>query len=109
MDDILVLAHSKDASKRTFLSSLLVCLGLHINFSKSELHLTWQLLFGAFGVIQVTFLSPAAEKSIEIQQLVHTLLQRHPVTVCEVISFLGKTTFLPLTCTALPVDPCHSE
>ena len=38
LDDILVLVHSKLAGKRAhlFLCSLLVCLGLHINFSKSD-------------------------------------------------------------------------
>ena len=41
-DDILVHTYSKHPGKRsqTFLCSLLVCLGLHIHFSKSELHLT---------------------------------------------------------------------
>ena len=41
-DDILVLICSKWAGKRAhfFLCSLLVCLGLHINFSKSDLHLS---------------------------------------------------------------------
>ena len=39
LDDILVLVCSKQAGKRAhlFLCSLLVCLGLHINFSKSDL------------------------------------------------------------------------
>ena len=39
LDNILVLIHSKWAGKRahSFLCSLLVCLGLHINYSKSDL------------------------------------------------------------------------
>ena len=42
LDDILVLICSKWAGKRAhlFLCSLLVCLGLHINFSKSDLSLS---------------------------------------------------------------------
>ena len=38
LDDILVLVHSKQAGKWAcfFLCSLLVCRGLHINFSKSD-------------------------------------------------------------------------
>ena len=42
LDDIFLLVHSKWAGKRahSFLCSLLVRLGLHINFSKSDLHLT---------------------------------------------------------------------
>ena len=45
LDGILVLTNSKHASKRakTFLS-LLVCLGVHINFSMSELHLVQHFL-----------------------------------------------------------------
>ena len=42
LDDTLVLVHSKWAGKRadSFLCFLLVRLGLHINFSKSDLDLT---------------------------------------------------------------------
>ena len=47
LDDILVLVCSKEAGKRVclFLSSLLVCLGLHINFSKSDLCLSQSFTF----------------------------------------------------------------
>ena len=47
LDDILVLLCSKWAGKRThlFLCSLLVCLGLHINFSKPDLHLNHTFCF----------------------------------------------------------------
>ena len=47
LDDILVLVHSKQAGQRacSFLCSLLVWLGLHINFSKSDLHLTQTFCF----------------------------------------------------------------
>ena len=47
LDDILVLVCSKWAGKRAhlFLCSLLVCLGLHINFSKSDLHLSESCTF----------------------------------------------------------------
>ena len=47
MDDILVLVCSKQAGKRAclFLCSLLVCLGLHINLSKSDLHLSQTFCF----------------------------------------------------------------
>ena len=54
LDDILVLVHSKQAGKmaRLFLFSLLVCLGLHINFSKSDLHLSQSLHFwGCVGIL----------------------------------------------------------
>ena len=42
LDDILVLVHSKQVGKsaQSFLCSLLICLGLHINFLKSDLHIT---------------------------------------------------------------------
>ena len=47
LDDILVLVHSKQAGKRScsFLFSLLVRLGLHINFSKSDLCFTQTFCF----------------------------------------------------------------
>ena len=47
LDDILVLVRSKWAGKwaHLFLCSLLVCLGLHINFSKSDLHLSQSFTF----------------------------------------------------------------
>ena len=47
LDDILVLVHSKWAGKREnlLLCSLLVCLGQHINFSKSDLHLSQSFTF----------------------------------------------------------------
>ena len=47
LDDISVLVCSKQAGKRAclFLCSLLVCLGLHINFSKSDLFLTQTFCF----------------------------------------------------------------
>ena len=47
LDDILVQVCSMLEGKRAclFLCSLLVCLGLHINFSKSDLHLTQTFCF----------------------------------------------------------------
>ena len=54
LDDILVLVCSKRAGKRAclFLCSLLVCLGLHINFSKLDLHLSQACTFwGCVGIL----------------------------------------------------------
>ena len=54
LDDILVLVRSKWAGKRAhlFLCSLLVHLGLHINFSKSDLCLSQSLPFwGCVGIL----------------------------------------------------------
>ena len=50
LDAILVLVQSRCAGKRTysFLCSLLVCLGLQINFSRSELHLNQWFCFLGF-------------------------------------------------------------
>ena len=47
LDDILVLVCSNQAGKWAclFLCSLLVCLGLHINFSKSDFHLSQSFTF----------------------------------------------------------------
>ena len=54
LDDILVLVHSKWVGKRahSFLCSLLVCLGLHINFSKLDLCLSQTFPFwGYVGIL----------------------------------------------------------
>ena len=55
LDDILVLVHSKQAGKRAclFLCSLLVCLGLHINFFNSDLHFDQTFCFfeGYVGIL----------------------------------------------------------
>ena len=50
LDDILVLVCFKQAGKgaHSFLCSLLVCLGLHINFAKSDLCLTLTFCFLGF-------------------------------------------------------------
>ena len=96
LDDILVLVHSKQAGKRacSFLCSLLVRLGLHINFSKSNLCLTQT--FGFLGLCWDTVhmsVSSLTDKLADIQQLAHSLLQSPHVTVCRVMSFLGKANF----------------
>ena len=54
LDDILVLVHSTQAGKRPrlFLCSFLVRLGLHINFSKSDLCLSQSFTFwGCVGIL----------------------------------------------------------
>ena len=39
------------------------------------------------------FVSLSSNKPLEIQQLAHALFLRQPVTICQVFSILGKTTF----------------
>ena len=68
-------------------------LGLDINLSKSELSLTQQVCFLRLFGIQWMCLSLPSHKPLQIQQLSHWLLQIQPVTVCQVVSFLGKTNF----------------
>ena len=96
LDDILVLVCSKPAGKRTcqFLFSLLVCLGLHINFSKSNLHLTQTFCFLGlcWDTICMSVSSPP-DKLADIQQLALSFLQKLHVTVCWVMSFLCKANF----------------
>ena len=96
LDDILVLVCSKWAGKRArlFLCSLLVHLGLHINFSKSDLCLSQSFTF--LGLCWDTVhmsVSLPPDKLAEIQQLALGLLQTPHVTVHKVMSFLGKATF----------------
>ena len=96
LDDILVLICSKQVGKRAclFLCSLLVHLGLHINFSKSDLHLSQS--FNILGLCLDTVhmsVSLPLDKLADIQQLALSLLQTPHVTVHKVISFLGKANF----------------
>ena len=96
LDDILVLVRSKRAGKRAclFLCSLLVCLGLHINFSKSDLRLSQSFTF--LGLCWDTVhmsVSLPPDKLADIQQLALSLLHTPHVTVHKVMSFLGKANF----------------
>ena len=96
LDDILVLVHSKQAGKRahSFLCSLLVRLGLHIKFYKSELCLTQSFCFlGLCWDTVYISVSLLPDKLADIQQIALSLLQSQHVTVCRVISFLGKANF----------------
>ena len=77
LDDILVLVCSKWVGQRAclFLCSLLVCLGLHINFSKSDLCLSQTFCF--LGLCWDTFcmsVSLPPDKLGDIQQLAPFLL-----------------------------------
>ena len=93
LDDILVPICSKWVGKRAhlFLCSLLVCLGLHINFSKSDLHLSQTFCsLGTFWDTVQLSVSLLPDKLADIQQLALSLLQTPHVTVCRVMSFLGK-------------------
>ena len=96
LDDILVLVHSKQAGKRahSFLCFLLGWLGLHINFPKSELCLmqTFCFLWLCWDTVCMSVSLPL-DKLADIQQLALSLLQNQHVTVCRVMSFLGKANF----------------
>ena len=96
LDDILVLVCSKWAGKRAylFLCSLLVRLGLHINLSKSDLHLTQTFCFLrlCWDTVHMSVSLPP-NKLADIQQLALSLLQSQYVTVYRIMSFLGKANF----------------
>ena len=96
LDDILVLVHSKQAGKRAclFFCSLLVCLSLHINFSKSNLCLSQSFTFlGLHWDTVCMSVSLPPDKLADIQQLALSLLHTPHVTVHKVMSFLGKANF----------------
>ena len=99
LDDILVLMFSKQAGKRacSFLCSLLVWLGLHINFSKSDLCLmhTFSFLGLCWDTVHISVSLPP-DNLADIQQLALSLLQKQHVTVHGVMSFLGKAMFCPM-------------
>ena len=70
----------------------LVCLRSYVSFSKSGLCHTQTFLGLCLGYGQyVTFVPP--DKPADIQQLALYLLQKHHVTVHQVVSFLGKANF----------------
>ena len=96
LDDILVLVHSSQAGKRAhfFLCSFLVCLGLHINFSKSDLHLSQTFCFlGLHWDTVHMSVSLPPDKLADIQHLALSLFWAPHVTICRVMSFLDKANF----------------
>ena len=96
LDDILVLVCSKWAGKRacSLLCSLLVHLGLHINFSKSDFQLSQTFTFlGLCWDTVCMSVSLPPDKLADIQQLALSLLQTTHITVHKVMSFLGKANF----------------
>ena len=96
LDDILVLVCSKWVGKRAclFLCSLLVCLGLHINFSKLDLLLSQSFTYlGLCWDTVCMLVSLPPDKLAGIQQLALSLLHSPHVTVRKVMSFLGKANF----------------
>ena len=106
LDDTLVLICSKWAGKRahSFLCSLLVHLGLHINFSKSDLCLSQTFTFlGLCWDTVCMSVSLPPDKLADIQQLALSLLQTPHVTVHRVMSILGKANF----CTNGHSQLCH--
>ena len=94
-----------------FLCSLLVCLGLHINLSKSDLCLTQTFCFlGLYWdpVCMSVFLPP--DKLADIQQLALSLLQTQCVTVCRVMSFLDEVKYwYQLSLPTEEIMLCYSE
>ena len=96
LDDILVLVCSKRAGKRAclFLCSLLVHLGLHINFSKFHLRLSqpFTFLVLCWDTVHMSVYLPP-DKLADNPQLALSLLHTPHLTVCKVMSFLGKANF----------------
>ena len=94
--DILVLFFSRWASKRVhlILCPFLVYLGLHINFSKSDLCLIQTFCFlGLCWDALHKSISSSPDKLAGIQQLALSLLETQPVTVHWFMSFLCKANF----------------
>ena len=100
LDDILVLICSKWAGKRAhlLLCSLLVRLGLHINFSKSDLCLSQSFTF--LGLCWDTVhmsVSLPLDKLADIQQLAFSLLHTPHVTVRKPCpSYRLRPIFVPM-------------
>ena len=82
----------------------------HFNFPKSDLCLTQSFCF--LGLCWDTVhmsVSLPPDKLADIQQLALSLLQSQHVTVCWVISFLGKANFCTNGHSQLWHLSCHSE
>ena len=95
LGDVLVLVHSKWAGRRAHLIfEFLIRLGLHINFSKSDLCLTQTFCFLGlcWDTVHMSVSLPPV-KLADIQQLALSLLQSQHVAVCQIMSFLGKANF----------------
>ena len=93
LDDILVLVGSKWGGKRAhlFLCSLLVCLGLHINFSKLDHCLSQSFPFwGCVGILSACWYLYLLISQLTISSLLFPCCGLHMFTVCKVMSFLGK-------------------
>ena len=88
----MVLTHSKHAGKRaqTSFCSLLVC--LELKFPSLNPVSNRNFLIGLCWHTLDMSISLPSDKLTETNQLAHTLLQRQPITVHQVMSFLGKST-----------------
>ena len=110
LDDILVLTPSILA--RGFeLSSALYWFILEyiLYFLSRNSHAAVSLFWDCVG-IHWTCLSLPSGKLLAIWQLGSALLQRQPITVCQVMSFLRQYHLLcQWSCITLLVVPCHSE
>ena len=85
---------SRQKRAHSFLCSLLVRLGLHINFSKSDICLSQSFCFlGLCWDTVCMSVSSPPDKLADIQQLALFLLQSQHVTVHKVMSFVGKANF----------------
>ena len=95
----------------SFLCSLLVYLGLHINVSKPDFCLIQTFLFWGLCLDTVHMsVSLPSDKLADIQQLALSFLQTQPVTVCQVISFLVKANFYANGhCQTTVIVSCHLE
>ena len=117
LDDMLVLVCSNLASRRAclFLCFLFVCLGLHINFSKTDIHLTHTFCFvGLSWDTGHMSVSLPPDKLANIQWLALSLLWTQYVTVCRVMYCLGKANFctnghsqLQYLCCVIQYDMLH--
>ena len=76
---------------------------VYILIFSSQLHHKQQLVGGLCWYTVGMFVSLPNHKHIEIQRLAHALLQRQPVTIHQVMSFVGRTTF----CANGPVQICQ--
>ena len=98
------------AGKRahSFLCSLLVCYGLHIKFSKSDLHLTETFLFLGLCLDTVHMsVSLPCDKLGDTEHFTLSLLWVQTVTICQIMSFLGNQFLCQWPLTTVAIVSCH--
>ena len=110
LHDILVLfVLSYTGKVQSFLHSLVVLLGLCINFPSLNFTSLSTCSLGMFVNIQNISASLPSDEFLDTQMFVLSLLHTQPVAICQVISFWARQILCQQTSKTFPIVSCHSE